>query len=42
MIALLMMFLMILIEKIKSKEKITGQTGNYGTKDVQVMAPSNS
>ena len=26
----------------KSKQKITVQTGNYGTKDVQVMAPLKS
>ena len=38
--AILLMFLMILIVlPFKSKQKVTGQTGNNGTKDVQIMVP---
>ena len=39
-VAILLMFLMILIVlPFKSKQKVTGQTGNNVTKDVQIMVP---
>ena len=41
--AILLMFLMILIifsALSKYKQEITGQAGNNGTKDVQIMVPS--
>ena len=42
MMALLLMFLMILIVlHFKYKQKITGETENDGTKDVQIMGPLN-